>query len=54
MINLTGISFDTMNLIHRWFGRITVLEAIAHAAAWMANKVHTGTSLLLLCNANGR
>jgi hypothetical protein len=40
-IKLTGISFDTMNLIHRWFGRIVVLEAIAHAAAWMAAKVHT-------------
>jgi len=41
IIHLTGISFDTMNLIHRWFGRIVVLEAIAHAVAWMANKVHT-------------
>lgn len=41
IIKLTGISFDTMNLIHRWFGRIVILEAIAHTAAWMANKVHT-------------
>ncbi|KAF2745293.1 hypothetical protein M011DRAFT_495746 [Sporormia fimetaria CBS 119925] len=41
IIRLTGISFDTMNLIHRWFGRIVVLEAVAHTAAWMANKVHT-------------
>ncbi len=40
-IKLTGISFDTMNLIHRWFGRIVVLEALAHTAAWMAGKVHT-------------
>lgn len=41
VIKLTGISFDTMNLIHRWFGRIVVLEAVAHTAAWIANKVHT-------------
>ncbi|KAF1919139.1 ferric reductase like transmembrane component-domain-containing protein [Ampelomyces quisqualis] len=41
IITLTGISFDTMNLIHRWFGRIVVLEAIAHAVCYIANKVHT-------------
>lgn len=41
IIKLTGISFDTMNLVHRWFGRIVVLEAIAHTVCWMANKVHT-------------
>jgi hypothetical protein len=41
IINLTGISFDTMNLIHRWFGRIVVLEALAHTICWIANKVHT-------------
>lgn len=40
-IKLTGISFDTMNLIHRWFGRIVVLEALCHTAAWIAGKVHT-------------
>ncbi|KAH7070507.1 ferric reductase like transmembrane component-domain-containing protein [Paraphoma chrysanthemicola] len=41
IIKLTGISFDTMNLIHRWFGRIVILEAIAHTVCWMANKIHT-------------
>lgn len=41
IIQLTGISFDTMNLIHRWFGRITILEAIAHTICWMVNKVNT-------------
>ncbi|KAF2789822.1 hypothetical protein K505DRAFT_365279 [Melanomma pulvis-pyrius CBS 109.77] len=40
-IALSGISFDTMNLIHRWFGRIVVLEALCHTIAYMANKVHT-------------
>ncbi|KAF2805070.1 uncharacterized protein BDZ99DRAFT_490707 [Mytilinidion resinicola] len=39
-ITFCGISFDTFNLIHRWFGRIVVLEAVAHTAAWMASKVH--------------
>lgn len=41
IIHLTGISFDTMNLIHRWFGRIVVLEALTHTIAWMSNKVRT-------------
>ncbi|KAK7184993.1 hypothetical protein DPSP01_002821 [Paraphaeosphaeria sporulosa] len=41
VIKLTAISFDTMNLIHRWFGRIVVLEAVAHTVAWMTNKVMT-------------
>lgn len=39
-ITFCGISFDTFNLIHRWFGRIVVLEAVAHTAAWIASKVH--------------
>lgn len=46
IIKLTGISFDTMNLIHRWFGRIVVLEAVAHTAAWMASKVQTSKSFI--------
>lgn len=41
IIKLTGISFDTMNLVHRWFGRIVILEALAHTICWIANKVHT-------------
>ncbi|KAL5116444.1 hypothetical protein ACEQ8H_005680 [Pleosporales sp. CAS-2024a] len=41
IITLTGISFDTMNLIHRWFGRMVVLEAIAHATCWISLKVKT-------------
>lgn len=41
ILKLTQISFDTMNLIHRWFGRIVVLEALTHVSAWTAGKVHT-------------
>lgn len=35
LINWLNLSFDTFNLLHRWFGRIVVLEAIAHTVAWM-------------------
>ncbi|KAJ5161753.1 hypothetical protein N7492_007145 [Penicillium capsulatum] len=37
LIWLLHISFDTYNLIHRWLGRIIVLEAITHTAAWAVN-----------------
>ena len=30
LIPLTGISFDTWNLMHRWFGRIVAGHAITH------------------------
>lgn len=36
LIPLLGISFDTYNLLHRWFGRIVILEAIAHTIAHLA------------------
>jgi len=36
LIPLLGISFDTYNLIHRWFGRIVILEAVAHTLAHFA------------------
>ncbi|KEY64322.1 hypothetical protein S7711_06366 [Stachybotrys chartarum IBT 7711] len=36
LIPLLGISFDTYNLIHRWFGRIVALEAIVHTVAHWA------------------
>jgi len=34
LINWLNLSFDTFNLLHRWFGRIVVLEAVAHAVAY--------------------
>ncbi|KAJ5676893.1 FAD-binding 8 [Penicillium maclennaniae] len=37
LIAILHISFDTYNLIHRWLGRIVVLEAITHTAAWAVN-----------------
>ncbi|KPM46187.1 hypothetical protein AK830_g296 [Neonectria ditissima] len=36
LIGLLGISFDTYNLIHRWFGRIVVLESLVHTLAHYA------------------
>ncbi|KAL1955175.1 hypothetical protein VTO42DRAFT_8940 [Malbranchea cinnamomea] len=41
LIKLLDVSFDTWNLLHRWFGRIVVLETLAHVIAWIVNKVHT-------------
>ncbi|KAL2149971.1 hypothetical protein VTH82DRAFT_7647 [Thermothelomyces myriococcoides] len=34
LINLLNVSFDTYNLLHRWMGRISVIEAIIHFIAW--------------------
>lgn len=36
LISLLGISFDTFNLLHRWFGRIVALEGICHVFAYWA------------------
>ena len=48
LIQLLRVSFDTYNLFHRWFGRIVILQSIAHTAAWAANVVaaegHRGLS----------
>jgi hypothetical protein len=41
LIQLTGITFDTYNLIHRWLGRIVVIEAILHGVFWTVNKIQT-------------
>ncbi|KAH8812406.1 ferric reductase like transmembrane component-domain-containing protein [Xylogone sp. PMI_703] len=30
LIPILGMSFDTFNLFHRWFGRIVAMEALAH------------------------
>lgn len=34
LIPLLQISFDTYNLLHRWIGRIVILQAIIHMIAW--------------------
>lgn len=42
LVRMLGISFDTFNLMHRWIGRIVVLESLAHTVAWTINKVDAG------------
>lgn len=37
LIPVLAISFDTFNLLHRWIGRIIILESIVHISAWFAN-----------------
>lgn len=39
LIPLLHVSFDTYNLLHRWIGRVVVLESIAHTIAWLVNAV---------------
>lgn len=39
LISILHISFDTYNLLHRWLGRIVVLESVVHTAAWAVNAV---------------
>lgn len=34
LIALLGVSFDTYNLLHRWMGRMVVIEAVIHTVAW--------------------
>jgi hypothetical protein len=42
LIPLLGISFDTFNLLHRWFGRVVVLESLCHTGAYLAGKTGRG------------
>ena len=35
LIPLLQISFDTYNLLHRWMGRVVVIEAVIHTIAWL-------------------
>lgn len=38
LITILNVPFDTWNLLHRWLGRIVVLEALAHTFAWCIPK----------------
>ncbi|KAE8151957.1 ferric reductase like transmembrane component-domain-containing protein [Aspergillus avenaceus] len=37
LIPILHISFDTYNTLHRWLGRIVVIESVVHTAAWAVN-----------------
>lgn len=43
LIPMLHVSFDTYNLLHRWMGRIVVLESVTHTLAWLANALRAGT-----------
>lgn len=43
LIPLLNMSYDTFNLMHRWFGRIVVAEMVTHTVAWGVNAVIKGT-----------
>jgi hypothetical protein len=45
LIPLLNVSFDSFNMMHRWLGRLAVLEAIAHSLCWMISKVDKGMDL---------
>jgi predicted ferric reductase len=38
-IALLGISYDSFNLIHRWIGRVAVLQAVVHSICWLIPQV---------------
>ncbi|KAJ8123405.1 hypothetical protein ONZ43_g641 [Nemania bipapillata] len=39
LIPLLQVSFDTYNLLHRWMGRMVVVEALIHTIAWAVVQV---------------
>ncbi|KAI0127726.1 ferric reductase like transmembrane component [Xylariales sp. AK1849] len=42
LIGWLGIDFDTFNLLHRWFGRIVALEAVAHVVSFLVVSAAAG------------
>ncbi|KAK3336919.1 ferric reductase like transmembrane component-domain-containing protein [Cercophora scortea] len=42
LIGMLKISFDTYNLLHRWMGRIVVIETLIHVIVWSIVQVADG------------
>ncbi|KAK5088839.1 hypothetical protein LTR05_003061 [Lithohypha guttulata] len=42
LINALDISYDSFNLMHRWIGRLSILQGLAHTLCWMIAKVKKG------------
>ena len=42
LISVLKVSFDTFNLLHRWMGRMVVIETIIHFIAWAVVQVTDG------------
>lgn len=51
---LLSINFDNFNVIHRWLGRIVMLEAVGHAAMWIAGNAEKRKKLVIFCFLNLR
>ena len=45
LITLLHVPFDTWNLIHRWLGRVVVLETLIHIFAWFVPDYQKGMCL---------
>ncbi|KAI9720770.1 MAG: hypothetical protein M1812_002609 [Candelaria pacifica] len=41
LIGILHIPYDTFNLLHRWLGRVAVLQAVCHTLAWAILLVNT-------------
>ncbi|KAH8589016.1 ferric reductase [Bisporella sp. PMI_857] len=39
LIGIMGLSFDTFNLAHRWFGRTAIIHSIAHVVFFLLHEV---------------
>ncbi|KAL2259430.1 hypothetical protein VTK26DRAFT_6905 [Humicola hyalothermophila] len=39
LIGLLNVSFDTYNLLHRWMGRVAIIEVLIHFLAWATVQV---------------
>ncbi|KAK5310176.1 hypothetical protein LTR70_009678 [Exophiala xenobiotica] len=39
LVNALEISYDSFNLMHRWIGRLSILQGIAHTLCWLIAKV---------------
>ena len=42
LINILNISYDSFNLMHRWFGRIAIIEASLHTTCHISSVVQRG------------
>ena len=46
LIWLLDIPFDVYNLVHRWFGRIVMVQAVLHSLAFSINLINKGKPLI--------
>ena len=42
LIQWLNVTFDSFNMMHRWLGRLVILEALAHTLCWIIGKVEIG------------